>query len=69
MNTLTIPEAFGATGIVFTILAGITFVAIVTADQYGKRPDLWRGGIRLTVALVGLAAVSFLSAIWSAVAA
>lgn len=69
MTPLTIPEAFGATGIVFIILAGVTFIAIVTADQYGKRPDLWRGGLRLTVAFVGIAVVSFLSAIWSSVAA
>ena len=69
MTPLTIPEAFGATGIVFTILAAVTFVAIVTADQYGKLPELWRNGLRLTVAFVGVAALSFLCAIWSAVLA
>jgi ABC-type multidrug transport system permease subunit len=69
VTPLTIPEAFAATGIVFIILAAVTFVAIVTADQYGKRPELWRNGLRLTVAFVGVGALSFLSAIWSAVLA
>lgn len=66
MTPLTIPEAFAATGIVFIILAGVTFVAIVTADQYGKRPELWRSGLRLTVALGVVAVPSFLAAIWTA---
>lgn len=69
MTPLTIPEAFGATGIVFIILAAVTFVAIVTADQYGKRPELWRNGLRLTVAFMALSALSFLCSIWSAVLA
>lgn len=67
MTPLTIPEAFAATGIVFAILSAVTFVAIVTADQYGKRPELWRNGLRLTVAFVAAGSLSFLAAIWSAV--
>ena len=69
MPTLTIPEGFAATGALFLILAAVTFVAIVTADQYGERPDLWRAGSHAVAGFVAVAVLCALAAIWSSVLA
>lgn len=63
----TIPEGFAATGCLLGILAAFVFLGVATADQYGNKPELFRLGSRVALALVALAVPCALAAIWTAV--
>jgi len=48
---MSIPEGFAASAALYALCAAFVFVAVTIADQYGKRPTLYRRGITVTLVL------------------
>lgn len=60
---ISIPEALGASAVLYVVVAAGVFVGVTIADQRGDRPKLYRRGITASLILVIIAALLVQAAI------